>query len=376
MSSVLPELQSFQVEWYDLEQDKQIKELFLSHTRAACNSATKYSDYSNETIETKFQEAKSMYAVLIPSKSGIIIPAAFALMNSDKSKILLLFTLPAGKGHMMVSRLIGHIKIDVAHDQKLPRLECDTNGFQWISGPCISHNFVKENEMLSRTNILYFNVKPAKQLPCMTPTLSTDDILEEKTFEHAPITQANFEEFGPVVRGLLKSLLDQKIVNDVDLPRIRIDVRKAMLRDGQSSNPVGVHSDFIPTEEKTGYFCNPVDNDDLIILVSFGKPGTIVYTSKFGVPITTSDWCKVWREPAFQEHVFGEHAPKFVSQDGCPIIMNNMTLHSAQFLQAEKSQSEARLMIRFIVYSPSRQHLVPKKAAKGISQIYTPVAVM
>ncbi len=74
------------------------------------------------------------------------------------------------------------------------------------------------------------------------------------------------------------------------------------------------------------------------------------------------------------------NAPYIISQEGCPLIMDNRTLHSAQFLEpkdmTQNQTAVPRLFIRIIVRAPSRMHLVPLKSTISISQIYTPVVVM
>jgi hypothetical protein len=379
---------TFQIGWFDFQSNegKAMRDVFRSHTDAAMKSVTKYSDYSAAYVDIAFLAAESIYVVSIPSESGFVIPAGFALMSRNKARILMLFTLPAGKNNMLVSRLVGHIKLDVAHECRLDRLECDTHGYSWISGPCESHNFIKDSQTLSRTNVLHFNIKPVVQLPSILDVskLSNEDILNETSVEHAPVSldefsQPNLSDFGPITKLFFTACLEQKIFLVEDCKLLRVDVRCSMLRPEQSmiqcpvavsQNPTGAHCDWMETDE-AGYFVNGKETDT-IVLMSIGKPGTKIYTEKFGVAITTQDWCKVWRETEFDKAIKGSFIE---TQDAVPIVMDNTTLHSAQFLQPQE-KPVARMMIRITKFAKSRMHLVPLKKSKGVSQIYTPIEVM
>lgn len=392
-TEAMSQLQDFTVVCYDFNtvEGQAAKSMFQSYTNAACNSTSngKYSDYNDATITQAFNQANKMYAVYVPSSLGISIPAGFSLIHTNLetkiASVLLLFTLPSGKGHMLVTRLIGHMKLALA-DGQITRIECHTQNFAWITGSCQAHHFVSENDDISnqpihRTNILYFNYFPVQMLDAIPCIANADEksILNEPCFEHAP--HNGHHKIGPLCQSFLEMCRQENIVTEEEWSRSRLDVRSTILRPGQSGNPIGPHGDFIPTEPNTGFFCNPLPNQNLkIILVSTGSPGTRLYTEPFHVTITTSDWTTLWRDANFQKVIYGPDAKYLDTKNGCPVIMNEMNIHTAQLLEAKNLQDGktacARLFIRLVIYPESRKSEVPTEAARSIPQVYCPVPVM
>lgn len=349
-----------------------------SHVYSACHSSPngKYSDYSEEQINVAFANCNLLFEMYVPDPlSHVKIPAGLALVNvmHPVATIKLLFTLPGGKGHMLISRLIGYSK-NVFAVPEIDKIVCHSHNFVWISGPCSTHRFTKATEegvYEYRTNVLHFNQHPIVKLDAV-PELAaanTDTIKSEPSFEHAPYSS---ELGGPLYSGFIQHLINRSIITREELSRSRSDVRVTVLRPGQSSNPPGIHGDFTPREPITGYFCNPPPQETLkIVIVSVGKPGTRVYTKPVDLAICTDEWTHLWREDRFDSAVQNEH---FDTDSACPVVFSEMQLHEARALSAcDMSLGETasvRVFMRLIIYPESRRSEVPKCAAQSLPQVY------
>lgn len=360
-----------------------------AYVDAACNSTLKYTDYSSEQINSAFANSNILFEMYVPSSEKILVPAGLALATVKEPivTINLLFTLPAGKGHMLISRLIGHSRV-VFSTPTIDKIVCRSYGFSWIYGPCTSHGFVSvgNNNYEYRTNILHFNQHPVIKMAPITElvTASSEIIKMEPTIERGPFSLKEFfarEEISPeqiqkrpLYSSFISHLLKHNIVTKEELSRSRSDVRVSVLRPGQSSNPLGVHGDFTPRESETEFFCNPEKGETLkVIIVSSGKPGTRIYTKPVNVSICTKEWTKVWREAAVQDCITSSQ-DFFDSESGCPVVFTDMQLHEARALTASDMQTNEtaspRIFMRLVIYPKSRLSEVPKESFVSLHQVY------
>src|SRR3990172_2926726 len=82
-----------------------------AHVNSACNSCPngRYSDYSDDQIRQAFSTCNVMFEVYISDPDSYVkIPAGLALIvvKDRVATIELFFTLPAGKGKMLISKLL------------------------------------------------------------------------------------------------------------------------------------------------------------------------------------------------------------------------------------------------------------------------------
>jgi len=129
---VLPNLKSFTICVHD-GLDAHAEHLQTMAKSAMNDQTIKYSTFSLQQIQDAFQQATSVIGIYIADRV-IPLPAGFATIQ--KNAITSIFTLPAGKGNMIVGRLLTYVM------DYLPEIEyVHTYNFDWIKGPCISRGF-------------------------------------------------------------------------------------------------------------------------------------------------------------------------------------------------------------------------------------------
>ncbi|CAH6419280.1 Hypothetical protein HVR_LOCUS481 [uncultured virus] len=343
---------------------------------ASCNPG-RYTDYSDDQIKEAFDNTNLMFEIyMIDPENAFNVPSGLALIDVQNrvATIKLLFTLPAGKGHMLITKILAYAR-SYFSTPNVDTIYCNSYNFSWITGSCIAHHFVKceGDSHQYRTTILHFNQHEVKKLSSI-PELKKatgEQIKMEQSFEHSPYDPSH----GPLYQAFIKNLLDSSVITEDELKRSRSDVRTTILRPGQSSNPLGIHGDFTPREPGTNLFYNPDPNQTLkIIVVSSGSPGTKVYTKPINVPICTNEWTHVWREAQVQNAVVGTNAKYFETESGCPVVFTEMQMHEAQALEARHMSNgetaSARVFMRLIIYPKSRKSEVPTEAASSLPQVY------
>jgi len=328
----------------------------------------KYSEYSIAQVNSAFDNATDLIFATTYPVEQFPLPLAVILMR--RNSITLMFTLPSGMGNRL-SMLIVEEAVKFLRPQ-YNTLFIKTYGFTWLRASAEFNKFLKHDDDVFKTYILKFNQSP----PILhTPVSSLIDVGSD--FKAEPLIEnANYEYAQNNGGPLLKDLLNQDILTEDELQRARFDVRGALLRPGQSQNPLGLHCDFFkPIEQPDAN----VSEDEVkpheplkIIFVSNGCNKTLFYTK----PVVThypetSDWYKIIKQPEIASAVAG---PCMSPAPGQPIQFSDSHIHEAKALLKSEIPDGAsaiyRLMFRIVVYPESRISEVPKGGCEGVSQVY------
>jgi len=323
-------------------------------TLSAMNSQAKYSDYSEDQVNKAFIEATDLILAFEPSSSPFLtIPLALSLMK--RNTITLTFTLPAGKGRKIIINVIEEtVKLlRPSYDTIL----CQTYGFDWIKSSASYNKFKELDNTNHQTYVLKFNTsKPMFYVP-IPAFIECNSFKEEPLIENACYDYV-MNNGGP----LLKELLNKNIFTEAQLKNSRFDVRGAILRPGQSQNPLGLHCDFF----------KPCVDPLMILFVTNGYSETRIYTEPCITHMAdTNDWYKIIRQPEVASTVSG---PYVVPKKGEPVIFTDTNIHEAKALTKSEMPDGAssiyRLMMRIVVYPDSRKDEIPTGGSIGISQVY------
>ncbi len=326
-------------------------------------------DYSADIIKDAFTKATHIFVV--NTCGGASCGFVLIQIVNNIAKILLLFSFPKYRGQMLISRMMSVIQESFAI-YPIQRIECETFQFKWIESVCLSHKFFQESTNIAKCNVLSFNYGILETLPPLQnlKNASFQDIMHEKSIEHSPMNETILSDMGSLFQVFFKAC---NIPNE-KWPRIRIDVRSSVVGEGQSSNSIGVHSDFIDEDAKDTSFISNDGSVDEIYLVCIGEPGTRIYTTPFSIALHTKSWSEIWRDSKFVKHISDDQS--IVTESCVPIKMDNMRLHTAQLVPFGTQTRNPRLFMRIIVYAPSRMHMVPLNGVTSIPQVYSPINVM
>ncbi len=334
---------------------------------------TSYSDYTARQVESVFASDgnKELFKVLDPVTRT---PLGCAIVKhlGETERIEFMFTLPAGGRQNLIMRTLTQLRdILSQRDPKIRFIEINTWGFPWISGSAIALYFQPSTEPnIYRINVLHFNHQPVticepNSLIC---SATESELKAEPTFEHAPYHEA-IKSGGRCLLALINQMKVNGYLSDDETERMRIDVRGVWLRQGQLQNPPGKHCDFLQMDDDQRWIM-PQPQDALkIIMVNTGGQGTRFFTQPISVCSVPGDkWYRLLREPVMFQ-VLTETTPKsFMTENGRPVIFDDTTIHEAMPLVNQSFGY--RLMIRCIVYPPSRVNEVPTQGESSLPQVY------
>lgn len=342
--------------WYDLTTDYG-NEIGLRILQKALNQ--KDTSYTYDQIVNAFSKATQ---IMIVYHNYEQYSFAFIMHDNQKAIVLLLFTFV--QGQMLISRMLTLLKEHYSSNQKMNMIQVKTYKFSWIIGPCIANGFIGPDELKSM-HILHFNNIPFFTYNKLNSLLELRNQIEhEPCHEHLPIPK-NFETMdclGPLAKNFL-TWCKPLLTND-EWTRTRFDLRVAMIREGQSLNPLGIHTDFIQ-KDKQGFFTNPKEYAK-VILLSIGQPGTKIIINPISIACNVKNWTELWRDILYKDKM--THAKSFILQDAEPILMTNYQLHTARVL--ETNNPGLRMMMRLIVFPFEQISEVPTYGTKSIQQVY------